>query len=210
MARTSLFRAGILMLALTLEGTRLARADMPEAANFGELERSGYVALDLLTTPLLYPITTGKPYDARTLVPEGWESLPADLRQRGRELNDRDEFKVHRALQAFQPYIESRITALCQSTRLPGERAPRPWAARFQSPPLCVDAAVEGCQATVERKPSLLGRLRQDPPYPADRLYRRHELERQASSLPVPRDRRHRAGTADQAKAGAGKAGFFS
>lgn len=115
MIRTTFSHTCILTLALGLAGASPARAGMPEAASFGELERSGYVALDLLSTPLLYPVATGKPYDARTLLLEGKDSLPADLRQHSRELNDRDEFKVHRALQAFQPYLEGKIAALRQA-----------------------------------------------------------------------------------------------
>lgn len=103
------------ILALTLTGASLAQAGMPEAGSFGELERAGYVPLDLLTTPLLYPVATGKPYDARTLLLQGRNSLPADLKKRSRELDHRDEFKVHHALQAFKPHLEDRTTALRQA-----------------------------------------------------------------------------------------------
>lgn len=105
--------AGACLLAiLALAGSGAARAQMPDAATFGELERAGYVSMEQINTPLLYPVSTGKPYDARVLLIEGRDSLPPNLRQRVNELRDRDEFKVHEALQAFQPYLEEQTNGL--------------------------------------------------------------------------------------------------
>lgn len=99
-----------LLAALACHG--LAAAQIPEAGSLQDLQRSGYVMMDTVSTPLLYPAATGKPYDARVLLTEGRDSLPADLRQQVQALNDRDEFKVHDALQAFQPYLAERKGAL--------------------------------------------------------------------------------------------------
>jgi len=106
----SLARACLGLLALAQAG--LACAQMPDAGTIPELERSGYVLMDKINTPLLYPSATGKPYDARVLLIEGRDSLPDDLRQRVGNLNDRDEFKVHEALQAFQPFLAERKDTL--------------------------------------------------------------------------------------------------
>lgn len=101
-----------LLAILALAGSGAARAQMPDAATFGELERAGYVSMEQINTPLLYPVSTGKPYDAKVLLIEGRDSLPPKLRQRVNELRDRDEFKVHEALQTFQPYLEEQTKGL--------------------------------------------------------------------------------------------------
>lgn len=101
-----------LLAILALAGSGAARAQMPDAATFGELERAGYVSMEQINTPLLYPVSTGKPYDAKVLLIEGRDSLPPKLRQRVNELRDRDEFKVHEALQTFQPYLEEQTNGL--------------------------------------------------------------------------------------------------
>jgi len=98
--------------ALLLAGAPAAAATMPQADNFHELESAGYVAMDHINTPLLYPLNSGKPYNAKVLLLNGRQSLPPELQQAARDLNDNNEFRLHATLQGFAPFLAGRMDAL--------------------------------------------------------------------------------------------------
>jgi hypothetical protein len=77
-----------------------------------QLEQEGYVTLNKITTPLLYPVNSGKPYNAKFLLSIGRDNLPPDLRQLQPGLSDVNEFRVHALLQQFEPYLTGRMDAL--------------------------------------------------------------------------------------------------
>lgn len=106
--RTSLLF--IVMAGIVTAGA--VRAEMPQASNLDELKRSGYVAMDQINTPLLYPVNTGKPYSAKVMLTEGRAAVPKELGGPLHDLAFPDEFKVHAALEQLQPFLDERSDAL--------------------------------------------------------------------------------------------------
>lgn len=99
------------LLAASIAGPAHAGA-LPDVQNVMQLEPEGYVALNKITTPLLYPVHTGKPYNTKFLLSIGRENLPPDLRKLQPDLEDINEFRVHALLQQFEPYLNGRMEAL--------------------------------------------------------------------------------------------------
>lgn len=92
--------------------TGAVRAKMPQASNVDELKRSGYVEMDQINTPLLYPVNTGKPYNPKVMLTEGRAAVPRELSGPLHDLALPDEFKVHTALEQLQPFVDQRIEGL--------------------------------------------------------------------------------------------------
>ena len=104
---------GVAIFSLFASGA--VRADMPDSKTFLDLEQAGYVFLDRINTPLLYPLATGKPFDAKLLLLIGRQDLPNNQQQIAGDLELNDEFRRHAALVQMQPFLDDRTSALKQA-----------------------------------------------------------------------------------------------
>lgn len=102
----------LLFAAALLANATASGANMPQAGNFHELESAGYIPMDHINTPLLYPVNSGKPYNARVLLQNGRQNLPPELQRLVGDLNDVNEFRQHATLERFQPFLDQRMEAL--------------------------------------------------------------------------------------------------
>ncbi|MCG2583907.1 hypothetical protein [Massilia sp. TS11] len=94
----------------------LGRAQMPDANSLQELEQAGYVTMNKITTPLLYPAYTAKPYNLKVLLVSGRADMPKDAQEALAEVSySRDEFKVHALLERYRPFVEEQMATLKQT-----------------------------------------------------------------------------------------------
>lgn len=99
--------------------TGTAHAQLPDFSMFQELEQAGYVPMNKVTTPLLYPANTGKPFSLKILLVTGRDDMPKEAHQPLSEASySRDEFKVHAIVESYRPFVDEKIGAIQHATGL--------------------------------------------------------------------------------------------
>ena len=95
-------------------------AQISDAKTWADIESSGYIFMDDLVSPLLYPALANVPYDVRALLKNGQghssKHLPPHLTNNLREmmlkLDSNDEFARHEVEEQIQPYINEMISKI--------------------------------------------------------------------------------------------------